>query len=608
MVKKFFRPFICAVCAAMSLTCSIVPFSNVFAAETDNVNVASDEETEKNDQDIGDDQNKDTEENKEDTKTEVNEEESDKSETEEVTQEDEKTSETPEETEKTETSETEKNTEDSSETSSVQNSISVNMDQNMDAITPDNELKQTVSVKYSDAVNSSITFNVDPSLDLNSIEVGSNTYLEGGTATIYSKDGTTDIGITSTIDLSGYTDVTSVTFTPKSISYTGMEAKFTAVMKLKKTASVENVTCSVSVTATKDENSANFSSSCSAKVENGSVSKPSLALSYDGNQYGDEQFTGTIEFGKQFDLNISGIEMKTYDNDTKAVYSITTPEFLTVKNIVVPKLENVSKVKVTAKVNGTDKDLGEVEPGATVSLDATKVSEIKFEFTSEGNVTTSGSGKIVVANDITTNKETNTASFKANANVIIGEKEYSMNSNIISVNVAPRVVTEPEKPKDQTNNPDNTGGSTSGGGSSADNSGNTDNTSDKTDDKTDDTTNEADETRKKEEAERKETAKKQALQNEQEMKNKQNSILAARLSKLNASSGSSGSSSTSTSTKSSSSTKDSKYADWTVKPIFEDIVSDLIPKDIDPILESMIENLVPETAEESIAEATETAE
>ena len=43
MVKKLFRPFICAACAAMSVICGTVPMFNVYA---DNETVMADTEAE----------------------------------------------------------------------------------------------------------------------------------------------------------------------------------------------------------------------------------------------------------------------------------------------------------------------------------------------------------------------------------------------------------------------------------------------------------------------------------------------------------------------------------------------------------------------------------
>ena len=492
------------------------------------------------------------------------------------------------------------------------------MNQSSDVLTPADEFSQTVSVSYKDAVDSKITYNVDPSLVVKKLNVGSNTYLEGGKAIITSDSGETEVPITAEMDLSGYQNVTKIVFTPKIQSYSGMEAKFTAVLKMKDDAvekGTTEATCSTMVSVTKDKDSAEFTESLTSKFESASLAKPSLSLTYDGKEYGskDETF-GAIEFNKNFDLNLGSLSAKIYGKSSDFVYKVATPSFVTLKEIQVPEIKGASKVKITAVINDKDTDLGEAEPGEKISIDKSGVTEVKFTITPEGNIIeTANAGKLVFANNVKKNKGTNNAGFTADANIEINGKEYSSNSNIISVNVKSRKIGTPETQPPQTN--DNTGGNT-GGNSGGNTGGNTSGGDQKqTEPQTEtETENPNDEARKKEETERKEKTKKEALQNEQEMKNKQNSILAARLSKLQAQSGSSGSGSTSTvkASKKDTTSTDKKYADWKVKPIDDSIIADFVPKEIAPILENIISNLVPganevqETAEQVTTETVET--
>lgn len=609
MVKRYFRPFICAVCTAMSVICGCSPMFSVYvsAAEvTDDAETAVNEESEA---DVGETEPQTQEESESETETESEKQTESESETE-----SEKQTESESETE----TESEKQTESETEENNITEAVMVLMNQSSDVLTPADEFSQTVSVSYKDAVDSKITYNVDSSLVVKKLNVGSNTYLEGGKAVITSDSGETEVPITAEMDLSGYQNVTKIAFTPKIQSYSGMEAKFTAVLKMKDDAvekGTTEATCSTMVSVTKDNDSAEFTESLTSKFESASLTKPSLSLTYDGKEY-KNTVSGTIEYDKEFDLNLGSLSAKIYGKSSDFVYKVATPSFVTLNEIQVPEIKGASKVKVSAVINDKDADLGEAEPGGKISVDKSGVTEVKFTITPEGNsIETANAGKLVFANNVKKNKGTNNAGFTANANIEINGNVYSTNSNIISVNVKSRKIDTPETQPPQTN--DNTGGNTGGnsGGNTGDNTsgGDQKQTEPQTETETE-TENPNDVARKKEETERKEKAKKEALQNEQEMKNKQNSILAARLSKLQAQSGSSGSGSTSTvkASKKDTTSTDKKYADWKVKPIDDSIIADFVPKEIAPILENIVSNLVPganevqETAEQVTTETVET--
>ena len=646
MVKKYFRRFICAVCATMSVICSVTPmFASYVSAESVDVVDEGEEENDTGGEDPSDDEAEEDNDVVEDDSSDAVPPGNDQTPAEENTSSE--TPETPSGTENqpgstnpgsnengqqdqnvgsetqpgdgSETGGTENPGSDSGEEENpdtkdeedtkhdAANSIDLSMSQSSDAVTPVDEIRQTVTAAYKDEVDSKITYTVDPSLDVKSIEIGANTYLEGGKAVIHSASGESEVKITATMDLSGYENVSKIVFTPKIKSYSGMEAKFTVVMKLKEeavNAGVTSVTCKADVTATAGDTKGDFSKELETKISSASVSTPSLSLTYDGKEYGDtESISGAIEFDKEFALNLSGFGMEAYGQTEKYVYSVTVPSFVTLKEIQLPAV-TVDSVKVIAKIGDADTELGDFAPGETVSVGKAGVSEIRFEIIpGENSFSAAASGKIVFQNNVKDNKGTNNASFAAYVNAKIGDNDYSSNSSILSVNVKSRKITEPETKAPQTNAKN--GGENGGGNSSGSNGGSTPS---QTEPQTEpETENPNDEARKKEEADRKEKVKKEAIQNEQELKNKQNSILAARLSKLQAQSGSTGSTSTATSTKKKTVTEtEKKYAGWKVKPIEDSIISDLVPKDIDPIPESIIENLIPDGI--GADETTETTE
>lgn len=401
MVKKFFRPFICAACAAMSVICGTVPMVSVYAdAETVATEAGVESETPAETQ--VETQSETQPESVAETEPQSETESESESKTESESQTESET-----ETETETESESEKQTESETE-SNIGSAIELKMKQDIDMVAPVDEFKQEVSVSYKDAVDSKITYNVDPLLDVKRIEVGSNTYLEGGKAVITCSDGEKEVSVTATMDLSGYKDITKIVFIPKISSYSGMEAKFTAVLKLKDEAAgkdTSDATCKTVVNVTKGQDTADFESSLTTTFRTASVGKPSLSLTYDGKEY-KENGTDAIEFDKEFALNLSSISMTTYGKSGSLFYTVATPTFVTVKEIAVPDLSGVSKVKVTAMINNKEESLGEAAPGSKIDVGKNKVSEVKFEIVPDGNeIATKNAGSIVFANDNKKNKK-----------------------------------------------------------------------------------------------------------------------------------------------------------------------------------------------------------
>ena len=610
MVKKFFRPFICAACAAMSVICGTVPMFNVYA---DNETVMADteaevhSETQSSETQASETQTMETQGSETQTPetqasgtqtpetqapgTQTPETQAPGTQTPETQAPETQTPETqaPEtQAPETQTPETQAPETQAPETEcDIRNSVILQMKQENDEVAPTDDFVQEVSVSYLDVVDSKITYTLDPSLNVKRIDVGSNTYLEGGQAVISCSDGEKEVPITASIDLSGYTNVTKIVFIPKISSYPGMEANFSVVLKLNEESAgkgVSEVSCKTLVNVTKDQNTADFESGLSTKFKTASIGKPALSLTYEGKEY-KENGSDAIEFDKEFALNFDSINMTAYGQTSSLFYSITTPTFVTLKEITIPDFIGTSNIKVTATVDGKEVFLGESKPGSKIEVGKNKVSEVKLEIIPDGSeIATKTAGKLVFANDNKKNKKTNNAAFASNLSAEIGGTDSSVSSNIISVNVKSRQIDTPETQPPQTNNnfSGNTSGNISGnaGVDIGDNPGNQEQTEPETE-------NPNDVARKKGETERKEKIKKEAIQNEKRMKSKQSSILAERLSKIQAQSSVPGSTSVFTAKKKESQKADEKYADWKVKPINESIIKDLVPKEIMPISENL---------------------
>lgn len=497
----------------------------------------------------------------------------------------------------------------------LEDAVTVKMSQTPDVPTIADDIRQTVSVTYNSEADSRITYTVDPSLDVRSIEVGSNTYLEGGKAAITSDAGEEEVSVTSTMDLSGYKNIIKIVFTPKIRSYKEMEAKFTAVMALKESAAgasaekpVTQYTCTADVWTSDGNTESTKSQSLTSKTAVASIADPSVTLTYDGKEYSGSE-SGTIAFGKDFELNISSMGETSYNKAGSYECSVTVPSFVTMKEVKVPSMDGASKVTVYASKGSDEVKLGETEPGGTIAVNKSGYTSVRFVVSSEsGTFSTSAAGHIAFSNDLKENKDgkTQNASFRAVAKTMVGEAEYTGSSAIVTANIKNYKRTESDV-QPQTNKKtetENTGDNTSGGNTSG---GNSETEAPQTESETE---NPYDAERKKAETERKEQVKKEALQNESKLKGIQKTLLAQRLSSIQSSALSSGSGSTSTSTKKEkeTETKEDKYADWTVKPIYDDIIKDLIPKELMPISEKIISDVVPAAPAETAVpeEAAET--
>ena len=477
------------------------------------------------------------------------------------------------------------------------------MKQTPDVPTPGDEITQNVSVEYLGEVDSKITYTVDPALNLKKIDVGANTYLEGGTAVITTEEGEQQLPITAAMDLSEYAGITKIVFIPKIKSYEGMNASFTAILKLKETEEpVSSYTCTTDVVVTEGEYENTVSSALTSKVNFVSVVTPAVSLVYDGKSY-NESTGNAVEFGKTFSVVLDSLGMTAYSKANVYDYSITTPSFVTLQQIVLPELDGAAKIKVfTADADGNETELGEFTPGETVTVDKNKISAVHLAVTSEtGIFTTTKAGSITFSNDNKKNKDgkTQNASFRAVASTVCDGQTYSASSKILTINVRNFKRTEPES-EPQTNSP-------SQSETDSNNPGQTETeTPEQTEPETEDPN---EETRRQQESERKDQIKKQSLQNEQKMKEKLKSLLQDRVNQIkgNASDPASGGTATSTGTATKAAAPD-KYADWTIKPIFDTIVSDLIPKDLLPISEGIVENIVPSQTmvETEVSPETET--
>ena len=460
--------------------------------------------------------------------------------------------------------------------------VEVSMNQTPEMPTVADEIRQNVAASYHDSVDSKIVYNVADALDVSSIEVGSNTYLEGGKAVITSAAGETEIPITAVMDLSSYKGITKITFIPKIKSYDGMKANFTAVMSLKEEAAgldakdpVQEFTCSVDVVTGSGDAENTISAELTSKVAFSSLADPSVSLDYDGKE---------IKFGDEFKLVLGGMEMKAYGKVDSYFYTVNVPEYVTAKTLVLPNLKGAGKITVYAVIDGEEKNLGEFAPADTVDIGKKGVSEIRLDIqTNDSTLICTKTGVLTLSNDRKENKDggTQNASIRCSVVGTIGGAEYKKSSSILSFNVknykrtSDEVITDP-KP-DHTPSP-----------APAPNPGPTE------EEKQKEKEEEAkqDEERKNAEDARKEAIKKEALRNEQELKEKQKSILAGRVSQIRGKSlSSNGATSTNTSGKKTASANE-KYASWNVPPIDESLVSDLIPKEIAPIAESLVENLL----------------
>lgn len=436
--------------------------------------------------------------------------------------------------------------------------VTISMSQTPEDPSKADDIHQTVNVHYNNAVNSRITYKIDPSLTVKTIEVGSNTYLEGGKAIITSASGETEVGITSTMDLQGYVNVTQIVFIPKINAYEGMDAKFTAVMNVN--SDVSSVTCTTVVQSGTEALENIYESSYSSSVSYCVVEKP--ALIHENKQ---------VDFLADFTVGIQGIGVTSYGVSGIYDCTIPLPAFVTLKTLNLPNVEGASKIIVylgeKSDTEVTETCIGSFNPAASIDLKKKNVEYVRFEIVPEnGSFSFVDAGSIVMTNDDEYNT-TNYHAFRATAKVVSGEAEYISVSEVLGVTFGIYKRTQVED-NTQSNTPEISQPDTPV-------------TPPKSEVESDtEADTKAEELKAAEDAVKAATVQ-QMLLNEHEIKEIQTVLLADRISSIR----SSYLSSTTKVTEVEAKTKTDPYSEWTVPPINESLVENRVPNSIEPITE-----------------------
>ena len=450
----------------------------------------------------------------------------------------------------------------------LQNSVQIDMKQDPATASRVDEAKQTVVVSYLDAVSSKITYDIDTSLNVTSIEIADDSMLIGGKAIITSDSGDTELEISGTIDLEGYANVRRVILIPMDISVSGQKAEFVATIKARK--DDKEAINTVTVLAKSGENQETVSKTLKTTIDRVSIVKPEIVYSREKVTFGD-QFV--VEFGK------TGFTSYNIEGDFE--YTILTPDFVELNSIILPEYEGASKIEVFIKEGDEETSLGECKAGEEISIHKSGISAVHIVITSEDrSVKADGVGKLSFENNMEKNK-VNYFGFRAESKVSYKDIDYLKTSDIVGVTFQNH--EEANRPQPQTQ---------------SDITAQTDVSPVypvQTDPVETEENTEAESIRQAE-SERRNQIRDDSIRREKELKERQKAVLEGRIGSIRSSVAGSVSGTGSAGAKSQRQITD-RYANWEVRPIDEGIVQDVVKKELPPISEKIVVNLVPDDNE-----------
>ncbi len=234
----------------------------------------------------------------------------------------------PQETESESESESESETQEQTETQPA-SSAYINAEYSAEHPVIDESFKQTVKVAYDAPEDTMITYEVPSAVKINSIEVDEYCGLFGGTLTVVYQDGEKELAIDSeTINLSSYAGITKLIIVPNTSSQTAATGKF--VVNMQVSSEVEEITCTTTIDTTYDS----IFSSDSLSPAYASVSTPKVQVSPKTVAYGDK---GTVYFSDiAADFNGTSSDLEFVMTDLPSELEITEfvlPEFTGVSSI-----------------------------------------------------------------------------------------------------------------------------------------------------------------------------------------------------------------------------------------------------------------------------------
>ena len=282
------------------------------------------------------------------------------------------------------------------------------------------EIRQNVKIIYQDPVTSKIEYKLDSAVKVNRIEIGSNTYLEGGKATIQFADGEAEIPVTAVMDLSSYVGVRKIIFLPKVAAYANMEAAFTAVLALEQ--NVDSYTGTVTVITGTGEEAQTVDSSLTSEVLKCVVDKPFVSHE-----------KKIISFGDEFEIKIRNLGMNSYGLSKNFESELLIPDFVEVKELHLPEMMGTEQIQVFLVTGEEQKTLGTYTPGETVPVQASGIHAVIMKAeVPEYILTTENEGSVIMVNNSEKNKS-NYFGFRMTNKVLQGETEYTESSQINGV-------------------------------------------------------------------------------------------------------------------------------------------------------------------------------
>lgn len=425
----------------------------------------------------------------------------------------------------------------------------------------------SVDVTYRGEATGMLVITPDPGAEVKSISLKDGSLFIGATASVTSSTGTSKITLDKENDLSSLSGVTKIEVQPKEGTKPG-EGKIT--LRMVNNSDAEKLTTTASIGEVKGTVSTDTSACHIAKPV---IWQPDRKVAYRGKiSVGYTAFAADWR-GATGDYN----------------YTITTPPFVTVKELDLPSVEDAGKITVFYTTADGEKELGQYDPGVRISIGISGVRAFRLVATPSAetkSIKASSQGAVVLIND---QKDNTNASFLmgATSTMIVSGRTISASSD--NSNIRFGLYKDSSSNEGQGNG----SGTNAGNGSSQGSGSNTSNNSGTSAEDEEKKQKESEELEKKQAQDKeKERINREQLQKENETRQKKSALLSSRIGALKSSGAIAGTSASTGTATTSGTDKTETYASWEIQPIFESMIEDPKADELTPIYESLIENPV----------------
>ena len=256
----------------------------------------------------------------------------------------------------------------------------------------------------------------------------SEAYLNGASVLIEYADGSESVSAASSIDLSKYNGITSITVTPNGNIREGMKGDFSIRLK------AANALASDSTLSVAVEGADTVSENIHTDIRQYVLEAP--VVSHEN---------AVAAFDAVTEIALSGFNMDSFGTADEYNYEVNVPEFMILKKIQLPAVQGAESISVKIVSEGEEKDLGSFASGDAIEVNTNMVSKVSFKIdaSKEHKLSMTAPGSLVLHNNSSENRQ-NYFGFRASVSVKFGEEEKTVESDITGLTLELYKASEPQ--------------------------------------------------------------------------------------------------------------------------------------------------------------------